>query len=113
MYYRPWCTTANWKRLVHLILGVFFPHISNALSRLTQVRHQVMALTSSNGASGGGGKVYKVSFMVADEAGWCEAMSFIMILVILILAGACYSDISSHSSPNILYRRTMRCVSGI
>jgi hypothetical protein len=26
-----------------------------------------MALTSSNGASGGGGKVYKVSSMVADE----------------------------------------------
>lgn len=47
--------------------GVFFPHISYAFSRLTQVRHQVMALTSSNGASGGGGKVYKVSFMVADE----------------------------------------------
>jgi hypothetical protein len=67
LYYRPWCTTANWKRLVHLILGVFFSHISNALSRLTQVRHQVMALTSSNGASGGGGKVYKVSSMVADE----------------------------------------------
>lgn len=32
LYYRPWCTTANWKRLVHLILGVFFSLIFLMLS---------------------------------------------------------------------------------